>query len=137
MSTLSRPSNEMIREILLILFVTCSTLGSQLLIKRAVGQIAARGLQVGKLDWLIAVSTSVPVIAAVLIQGVGFLVWIMVVSRVKLGVAFGISGAFFYVLMAAASWYFYDEKLIPIQWFGLALISSGVLMVTIAGRAAS
>jgi len=127
----------MIREILLILFVTCSTLGSQLLIKRAVGQIATRGLELGKLDWFIAVATSVPVILAVLIQGVGFLVWIVVVSRVKLGVAFGISGAFFYVLMAAASWYFYGEKLIPAQWVGLALISSGVLLVTIAGRAAS
>jgi len=127
----------MIREILLILFVTCSTLGSQLLIKRAVAQIAARGLETGRPEWFLAIATSWPVIVAVAIQGLGFVVWIMVVSRVKLGVAFGISGAFFYVLMAAASWYFYGEKLIPLQWIALALISSGVLLMALAGRAAA
>lgn len=42
---------------------------------------------------------------AVVIQGVGFLVWIAVVSRVKLGPAFATSGALFYILLAVASWY--------------------------------
>ena len=69
------------------------------------------------------------IIAAVVIQGVGFLVWVVVVSRMKLGVAFAISGAFFYLFIAVASWLIYDEKLSFLQWGGLAMISVGVVLM--------
>ena len=42
----------MIREVLMILFVTCSTLGSQLPIRHAVTQIFARIPPPTGLDWL-------------------------------------------------------------------------------------
>lgn len=125
----------MIRDLLMILFVTYSTLGSQLLIKDAVVRIAARTPVPGGLDWLLAVVTSPKVWFAVAIQGIGFLVWIVVVSRVKLGPAFATSGAFFYVLLAAASWYLYGERLAPMQWVGIAFVSAGVLMISMLGQA--
>ncbi len=126
----------MYREILMILFVTCSTLGSQLLIKRAVAQLAARTPALSGMDWLLAALFSPSVIAAIAVQGVGFIVWVVVVSRVKLGVAFALSGGSFYLLMAAATWFFYGERLTPWQWAGLALISAGVLMVSLLGQSA-
>lgn len=126
----------MYREILMIVFVTCSTLGSQLLVKRAVSQIALRDPAPTGLNWLLAACFSHEVIAAVLIQGIGFIVWVVVVSRVKLGLAFAISGSFFYLLIAAASWFFYGERLGPLQWLGLALVSSGVLLMTLPGKPA-
>lgn len=125
----------MIREFLMILFVTCSTLGSQLLVKHAVEQIAARDPVPTGLPWLVTAMLSPSVIAAVCIQGIGFMVWVVVVSRIKLGMAFAISGSFFYLLIALASWYFYDERLTPMQWFGIALVSCGVLLLTQAGKA--
>lgn len=125
----------MIREILMIVFVTCSTLASQLLVKRAVTQIAARDPVPQGFQWLLAAGLSPEVIAAVAIQGLGFVVWIVVVSRVKLGLAFAISGSFFYVLMALASWTLYGERLAPLQWLGLALVSGGVLLMTMTGKA--
>lgn len=124
----------MIREILMILFVTCSTLGSQLLIKHAVTQLAARTPTPTGMSWMLAALLSPTVIAAVLVQGVGFVVWVVVVSRVKLGIAVAISGAFFYVLVAIASWQLYGERLTLGQWAGIALISSGVLMVSLLGQ---
>lgn len=124
----------MIRDLLMILFVTCSTLGSQLLIKDAVVRIAARSPAPVGFDWLMAVVVSPKVWAAVAIQGIGFLVWIAVVSRVKLGPAFATSGAFFYILLAAASWYLYGERLAPLQWAGIALVSTGVLMISMLGQ---
>lgn len=124
----------MVRDLLMILFVTCSTLGSQLLIKGAVAGIATRSPPPSGLDWLLAVLASPKIWAAVAVQGVGFLVWIAVVSRVKLGPAFATSGAFFYVLLAAASWYLYGERLAPLQWMGITLVSIGVLMITILGQ---
>jgi len=124
----------MIREILMILFVTCATLGSQLLIKRAVAQLAARTPAPTGVDWLMAALLSPSVIAAIAVQGIGFIVWVVVVSRVKLGVAFAISGGSFYLLMAAATWLLYGERLNPWQWGGIALISVGVMMVSLLGQ---
>lgn len=126
----------MLREILMILFVTCSTLGSQLLIKHAVTQLAARTPAPTGGAWLMAALFSPAVILAVAVQAVGFIVWVVVVSRVKLGVAFAISGAFFYVLMAAVTWLLYGERLTVGQWAGIALISTGVLMVSLLGQQA-
>ncbi|MGH8464143.1 MAG: hypothetical protein ACRER5_08345, partial [Pseudomonas sp.] len=101
----------MLRNLALIVFVTCSTLGSQLLVKKAVLAIAARARPPAGWDWLLAALASPLVWLAVAIQGVGFVVWMLVVSRVKLGVAFAISGACFYILLAALSWYLYGERL--------------------------
>ena len=124
----------MIRDLLMILFVTCSTLGSQLLIKDVVVRIAARVPVPVGLDWLLAVVGSPKIWIAVAIQGVGFIVWIVVVSRVKLGAAFAVSGAFFYVLLAAISWWLYGERLTPVQWVGIILVSAGVLMISMTGQ---
>ncbi|MET3929076.1 hypothetical protein L3D22_17620 [Lysobacter soli] len=126
----------MFREILLILFVTCSTLGGQFLIKHGVTRIAEQSPGVSGLPWLFAAITSPAVMAAVAIQGIGFLVWVVVISRVKLGVAFGISGAFLYVLMSIVGWCFYGERLTTMQWCGLAMISCGVLLLTLFERTA-
>lgn len=124
------------RELWMILFVTCSTLGSQLLIKSAVTKIAARTPAPVGVDWLVAVILSPKVWLAVAAQGVGFLVWIAVVSRMKLGAAFATSGALFYLLLALASWAIYDERLTTGQWLGIGLVSAGVLMISFFGRGA-
>lgn len=126
----------MLRDLAMILFVTCSTLGSQLLIKRAMFEVGARVPSPRGIDWLAAALSAPLVWLAVAIQGVGFLVWLVVVSRMKLGVAFATSGAFLYILLAAASWVLYGEKLETAQWVGIALVSAGVLVMTLLGRTA-
>lgn len=117
------------REVLLILFVTMCTVVSQLLVKYGVGRLPVKDPGSNLLGWLVSVATSPGIIGAVSIQAFGFLVWIVVVSRVKLGAAFAISGGFFYLLVALSSWLLYGERLSPIQWFGLVVISVGVLLV--------
>lgn len=124
----------MSRELLMILFVTASTLGSQLLVKSAVVSLAARTPPLRGWPWLLAAITSPAVIAAVLVQAVGFVVWVVVVSRVKLGVAFAVSGAFFYLLMALSGWLLFEERLTPVQWFGIVLLSVGVFLISQFGK---
>ena len=75
--------------------------------------------------------------AAVVIQGVGFIVWVVVISKLKLGVAFALAGASLYILMALVAWLLHGERLAPVQWAGLMLISCGVLMVSKLGQAAA
>ena len=121
----------MMPEILMVVFVTCTTLGGQLMVKHAVTQIAAREPALTGWPWLLAAMLSPGILAAVVLQGIGFAVWVVVVSRVKLGVAFAMSGSFFYVLLALLSWWLYGEKLALGQWMGIVLISVGVLMVSL------
>ena len=125
----------MLKTLVLIVFVTCSTIGSQLLVKGAMLRIGARVPIPQGLDWLLAALLSPMVWLAVTIQGVGFVMWMLVVSRVKLGVAFAIAGAFFYLLLAGLSWYLYGERLTLGQWVGLTLISAGVVLVCVQGSA--
>lgn len=124
----------MLREVLMILFVTCSTLTGQLLIKHGMTQLSLRSPGLTGWHWLWAAMTSPAVITAIAVQGIGFIVWVIVISRVKLGVAFGVSGAFLYGLMALASWCLYGERLSLGQWLGLGFISAGVLMVSMLGQ---
>ena len=63
-------------------------------------------------------------------------VWVVVVSRVKLGVAFAISGAFFYLLMAAVTWLLYGERLTLWQWAGIALVVTALVAVLLGPRLA-
>lgn len=125
----------MIREILMITFVALSTMASQLLVKNGVNVLAERTPELKGIPWLMAAVLSPSIIAAVAIQGVGFLTWVVVVSRMKLGVAFAISGGLFYFLIALSSWFFFGEKLAPAQWAGIFLISAGVLLMALTGKA--
>ena len=116
-------------EYLMIVLVTCMTLGSQLLLKKAIAVIGPL-MQSNKVEFFVAAFTSPYVISAIAIQGFGFFMWIFVLTRMKLGIAFGLSGAFFYLLMALSSWYLYGERLSTQQWSGLLLISMGVFLMT-------
>lgn len=126
----------MLRDIALIVFVTCTTISGQLLLKRGVTEIGMRDPAPSGLDWLLATFLSPSVWAAIVIQAVGFVVWAVVISRIKLGVAFALAGACLYILMAFASWQLYGERLTPMQWLGIVLVSAGVLMISQLGQTA-
>lgn len=116
--------------VLLVLLVTLITIGSQLILKRGIGDISTVLQQDGALAFVWAAATSPVVIAALALQGMGYVVWWFVISQERLAVAFAISGSFFYLVMAAASWLLYGERLNAQQWIGLCLITAGVLMVS-------
>lgn len=123
----------MLLRIMMILFVSCSTLASQILVKRSIMEIAANDPLLHGVSWLIKVLFSPPVMLAILIQGIGFSVWLFVVDRMKLGLAFSISGATFYMLLAFVGWYLYGERLAATQWIGIGMISIGILLMSING----
>lgn len=116
---------------LLVLIVTLVTIGSQLILKRGIGEVVAVLRQEGAIAFIWAAATSPIVITALVLQGIGYVVWWFVVSQERLSVAFAISGSFFYLVMAAASWLLYGERLNIQQWIGLTLITAGVLMVNL------
>lgn len=120
---------------LLILLVTLCTIGSQLILKNGVNGLVSILRTEGAMAFLMAAATSPKVITALAIQGSGYVIWLFVLAQSKLSIAFAISGSFFYLVMAAASWFVFGERLSGMQWAGLALISVGVLLVSNGGQA--
>jgi multidrug transporter EmrE-like cation transporter len=118
----------------LILIVTLCTIGSQLILKNGVGQITAILREQGIVAFLIAAATSPVIIGALAIQGLGYVVWLFVLTQSRLSTAFATSGSFFYLVMAAASWYLYGERLTLAQWFALVLISAGVMILNLQAK---
>ena len=116
---------------LLILFVTVSTVGSQLLLKQAMKAIAAPTGQAADLGrFFLDAAVSPWIYGSLALQVTGYLVWLIVVSKEQLGVAFATSGAFFYLLVGLSAWLIHGERLTLPQWSGIGLITLGVLLVS-------
>ncbi len=115
---------------LLILCVSINAVIGQLLLKR--GTSALSGIS-PLADWwkfVMAAATSPWICGAVTVQGVGYILWVIIVSREKLGVATASAGAIFYILMALSAWGLFGESLTAAQWVGIFLITIGVMCVS-------
>ena len=110
--------------------MTVSTVGSQLLLKQAMKSIAGPGGLHDLGRFFVAAGLSPWVYGSLLLQIAGYLVWLIVVSKEQLGVAFATSGAFFYLLVGLSAWLIHGERLSIVQWTGIGLITLGVLCVS-------
>lgn len=116
---------------LLIIYVVASTVSSQILLKYGLNKISVNVKVFGDLfPFIKEALTSWQILLSLGIQAVGFVAWILVVSKVKLAMAFAVSNSLLYAVIAIASWYFLDEKINLIQWIGIILISIGVIFMT-------
>lgn len=119
----------MIRSLLIL--VALNTVISQLCLKRGVAQLGGLRSLTAVPRFLQMAATSPWILLSVCLQVSGYIIWMMVVTREKLGIAVAFSGASFYILMALAAWYFYGETLAPVQCVGIALIIIGVVCVSL------
>lgn len=71
--------------------------------------------------------------ASITLQILSYVMWMLIVSREKLGVATATVGAGFYTLMALSAWLVYDETLSLVQWTGIALVTLGVICISLGG----
>lgn len=115
---------------LLILVVTVNTIVSMLLLKYVVAKIGAPAGLAGLPQFFAKVVFSPLVYVSLLLQVLGYSLWIIVLSQERLGIAVAFSGASFYVLMALFAWFLFGEQLAVLQWIGVSLITAGVLCMT-------
>jgi drug/metabolite transporter (DMT)-like permease len=117
---------------LLVAAVTLNAVAGQLLLKHALATLGGRAA-LGTLSKFVGDALSSPWIYASLgIQGLGYILWIVLISREKLGVATASVGAGFYALMPLCAWAIYGESLTTIQWLGIGLITIGVTCVSLS-----
>jgi drug/metabolite transporter (DMT)-like permease len=116
---------------LLLLLVSINTTASQLLLKKGVTQLGGIEAIADLPRFLILAISSPWIVLSVCLQIAGYLMWFLIVTREKLGVAVAFTGACFYILMALSAWYFYGETLNALQSAGIALIVLGVICVAL------
>jgi drug/metabolite transporter (DMT)-like permease len=119
-------------KILLIVF-TVNAVISQLTLRRALNVLGSpAGLS--ELPRFIGSAALSPwIYASITLQILSYVIWMLIVSREKLGVATASVGAGFYILMALSAWLVYGETLSLLQWTGIALVTLGVVCISLGG----
>ncbi|MGB6603107.1 MAG: hypothetical protein WA747_14430 [Steroidobacteraceae bacterium] len=116
---------------LLFAVFTINAVVSQLLLRRATNELGPAPAGLTALPRFIAQAALSPwIYASVTLQIVSYVLWLLIVSREKLGVATATIGAGFYGLMALSAWLVYGEALSWVQWSGIALVTLGVVCIS-------
>jgi drug/metabolite transporter (DMT)-like permease len=114
---------------------TLNSVISQLVLRRGLQDLGSP-TQWTALPRFIGNAASSPwIYASVTLQILSYVMWMLIVSREKLGVATATVGAGFYTLMALSAWLIYGETLSPLQWTGIALVTLGVVCIRLGGVA--
>jgi drug/metabolite transporter (DMT)-like permease len=115
---------------LLIVAVTVNAVISQLLLRRGSHALGGSppGLS-GLPRFIVNAALSPWIYASVALQVVGYVLWLLLVSREKLGIATAGVGAGFYILISLSAWLIYGETLSPLQWIGIVVVTLGVTCI--------
>ena len=73
------------------------------------------------------------VLAGILVQVVGLFLWLTMLSRMKLGTAIALAGAFTFILSGISSALILHEPLRAREWVGIGLIVLGVAVLSMGG----
>jgi len=124
----------MSQRFLLIAFTVNSVI-SQLVLRRALNDLGSPTSVSGLPRFIGSAALSPWIYTSVTLQILSYVMWMLIVSREKLGVATATVGAGFYTLMALSAWLIYGETLSPVQWTGIALVTLGVVCISLGGVA--
>lgn len=117
---------------LLIVIVTINAVFGQLLLKHALSSLGGRTALASLSKFASSALVSPWMYASLAVQGLGYLLWIQLISREKIGVASASVGAGFYILMPLSAWVLFGESLSNWQWLGISLITIGVVFVSLS-----
>ena len=119
----------MLINIVFISVIAFGTIIAQIILKKGLILLGGIDFSSGVMVEIFRVMHSPYVMGAFFLQGIIALFWIYLLSRTQLVYLFTMSGAFFYILLALASWVVLGEKLSLIQWLGVFMISVGVAFI--------
>jgi drug/metabolite transporter (DMT)-like permease len=115
----------------LIVAVAVNGVLGQLLLKHAIATLGGRAALANLPKFVLDAAASPVMYASLVIQVLGYFLWMVLISREKLGVASASVGAGFYILLPLCAWAVYGESLTALQWFGVSLITAGVTCVSL------
>jgi len=118
---------------LLLVAFTINAVVSQLALRRGLNGLGSPSGLSGLLRFIGGAALSPWIYISVALQILSYVIWMLIVSREKLGVATASAGAGFYILMALSAWLIYGEILSPLQWAGIVLVTLGVVCISLGG----
>jgi len=117
----------MLTNVVFIFIIAFGTITAQIILKKGLLLLGGVQFSSGVMVQIFRIIHSPYVMGAFVFQGIIALFWVYVLSRTQLVYLFTMSGAFFYILLALASWIVLGERLSLIQWMGVFMISLGVV----------
>jgi drug/metabolite transporter (DMT)-like permease len=121
---------------LLFVAFTVNSVISQLILRRGLQDLVSPASLTNLPRFIGSAALSPWIYASITLQILSYVMWMLIVSREKLGVATATVGAGFYSLMALSAWLVYGETLSPVQWAGIALVTLGVVCISLGGLGA-
>jgi drug/metabolite transporter (DMT)-like permease len=112
---------------------TVNSVISQLVLRRGLQDLTSPASITNLPRFIGGAAHSPWIYASIALQVLSYVMWMIIVSREKLGVATATVGAGFYTLMALSAWLVYGETLSPVQWAGIALVTLGVTCISLGG----
>ena len=112
---------------------TVNSVISQLVLRRGLQDLVSPASLTNLPRFIGSAALSPWIYASITLQILSYVMWMIIVSREKLGVATATVGAGFYTLMALSAWLVYGETLSPVQWAGIALVTLGVVCISLGG----
>ena len=112
---------------------TVNSVISQLVLRRGLQDLVSPASLTNLPRFIGSAALSPWIYASITLQILSYVMWMIIVSREKLGVATATVGAGFYTLMALSAWFVYGETLSPVQWAGIALVTLGVMCISLGG----
>jgi drug/metabolite transporter (DMT)-like permease len=117
----------------LLVAFTVNTVISQLVLRRALNALGTPANLSGLPRFIGNAALSPWIYTSITLQILSYVLWMLIVSREKLGVATASVGAGFYILMALSAWLVYGETLSLVQWTGIVLVTLGVVCISLGG----
>ena len=117
---------------MLIIAVAVNAVLGQLILKRALVGLGGSPSISNLAQFAFSAAQSPLIYVSLAIQALGYILWMILISRMKLGLATASVGAGFYICMALAAWGVYGESLTYLQWLGIGFIVVGVTCLGLA-----
>jgi drug/metabolite transporter (DMT)-like permease len=106
-----------------------TTVLSQLLFKKGMLLVGNVDFSIRNIFFLIKqISINPFLIAGIFLYGISFILWLLVLSKLKLSVVYPITSLNF-ILVVAMSYFIFSEKLAMPQYGGIALIIIGIILL--------
>jgi multidrug transporter EmrE-like cation transporter len=105
-----------------------TTIAGQLLLKKATSSQRLRFDASNLVPSLMALAANPFLLAWILFAGVSAALWIYVLSRFELSLAFPVSTTLSYILILVLSWLLFGEQMSVMRWIGIGLMCVGIFM---------
>lgn len=120
----------MFQAFLILIISILLGVSAQLFLKRGVLDLGSLDFSLNNFFGLISrISQNIWLIGGLFLFGISFLLWLFVLSRLKLSVAYPISTSLSFIFIALFSWLFLKEQLVPVQILGIFIILLGIFLL--------